>query len=319
MDPNILERVLTTETTHWGKLAGLAAAFAWAITSLIFVNVRAPAAAINLFKNGWSCVFLIATIGVIGVGTGSLLHDSGILSADLTTWGWLAASAVTGLVIGDTGYFRSLQILGPRRCLTLTTLAPLMSALLALLILEEHLGPVAWTGMGVTLAGVVWVIRERVPSEESPRHYPGSVAAGAFAGTIGALGQALGAICSKQAIHRGIDPLDATCGRMLLAVVIGAAIAASRAQLAPWCKILCSRSSLVRIVPAAFLGTYLGVWLCLFAYKHTSVGVATTMHSTSPIFVLPLILLIYRRKITLRAMLGALVAVAGIALLFVED
>jgi drug/metabolite transporter (DMT)-like permease len=315
---SVVENLFATVTSYWGELFGLGAALLWAITSLIFVKMRAPAAAINLFKNGWSCVFVLVTIVVLGARRGSLLQESGILSADLTTWGWLTASAITGLVIGDTAYFRSLQILGPRRCLTLTTVSPLISALLALLFLDENLGLVAWSGMAVTLAGVLWVIRERTPPGETPGHYPGSTLSGVLAGTIAALGTAFGAVCSKQAMNRGVDALDATFGRMCLAVVIGAAIAASRAQLVGWIKTLCTRASLARIVPAAFMGSFLGVWFCLLAYKHTKVGIATTMHSTSPIFILPLVLLVSRQRVTLRAALGALVAVAGIAMLFLE-
>jgi len=43
------------------------------------------------------------------------------------------------------------------------------------------------------------------------------------------------------------------------------------------------------------------------------------MHSTSPIFVLPLAFFVLRQRVSFRAILGALIAVGGILLLFQGD
>jgi len=298
-----------------GEIASLAAAFAWAITSLIFVRVRVPAAALNLFKNAASCVFLFLTLVAFALLGDGAERPGSVVAADVLTWSWLVASAVIGLVIGDHGYFRSLQILGARRALILLTLTPPSSALIAGLVLGERLGASAWVGMALTLAGVVWVVRERMATSETPGHYPGSTTAGVLYGLLGCIGQAAGAVLSKLAMARGIEPLDATFARMLIAVVAGLALAMVGRRVVAWTRALATPHVLARLVPASFLGTYLGVWACLFAYRHTEVGVATTLQSTSPIFVLPLVWIVLRQPVSARAALGALLAVAGIAVL----
>jgi len=52
------------------------------------------------------------------------------------------------------------------------------------------------------------------------------------------------------------------------------------------------------------------------ALQHTYAGIAATLQSTSPLFVLPLAALTGER-ISLRAVLGACIAVAGVGLLLV--
>jgi drug/metabolite transporter (DMT)-like permease len=67
----------------------------------------------------------------------------------------------------------------------------------------------------------------------------------------------------------------------------------------------------------AIVGPYLGVWMSLVAFDHTSLGVAQTLCSLPPVFVLPIMIWVYREPVSRRAVLGALLAVAGLPLLFV--
>jgi len=198
----------------------------------------------------------------------------------------------------------------------MTTLTPPMSALLAGLFLGETLGLLTWIGMTVTLLGISWVVRERTPAAESPGIYPGTLSAGVFHATVGTLGQAFGAVCSKKAMMLGTEPLDATLARMLLAVLFSLVIAGCRRQIGSWFEGMRAPGLLRRVVPASFLGTYIGVWLCLLSYDLTEVGIATTMQSTSPIFVIPLVMIFLRQKVSTRSLLGAAVAVGGVVLMF---
>ena len=66
----------------------------------------------------------------------------------------------------------------------------------------------------------------------------------------------------------------------------------------------------------AATGTCGGLWLSAYGLLHAEVGVAATLNSTSPLFVLPLSLLLQGEKISLRAVCGAFVAVGGIAVFF---
>jgi len=66
----------------------------------------------------------------------------------------------------------------------------------------------------------------------------------------------------------------------------------------------------------AITGPVTGVWLSLIAVQLTPVGIASTLIAMTPIFLLPISRLVFKERITIRAILGTLVAFAGTALLF---
>jgi drug/metabolite transporter (DMT)-like permease len=69
------------------------------------------------------------------------------------------------------------------------------------------------------------------------------------------------------------------------------------------------------VFAATFIGTYVAIWLQQAAFKFTVTGIAQTLISTSPLFVLPFAVRM-GEKVTLRAVAGVAVALLGIALLF---
>jgi drug/metabolite transporter (DMT)-like permease len=70
-----------------------------------------------------------------------------------------------------------------------------------------------------------------------------------------------------------------------------------------------------RLLTAIFLGTYLAMWLQQVSLKLIPAGVFQTLFATSPLFVLPFAAW-QGERVSLRAVLGAVVALAGVALLF---
>jgi drug/metabolite transporter (DMT)-like permease len=69
------------------------------------------------------------------------------------------------------------------------------------------------------------------------------------------------------------------------------------------------------VLLATLIGTFGGIIFQQTAYKFTYTGLAQTMIATSSIFVM-LIALVKGERISPRAWLGAMVAVAGVVLLF---
>jgi drug/metabolite transporter (DMT)-like permease len=72
------------------------------------------------------------------------------------------------------------------------------------------------------------------------------------------------------------------------------------------------------VVIATLLGTYLGIWLQVTGLRYAPAGVASTLSSTSPIFILPLSAIFLSDRVGVRAIAGACLAVAGIAVLFIR-
>ena len=59
------------------------------------------------------------------------------------------------------------------------------------------------------------------------------------------------------------------------------------------------------------------VGLSLVAVQRTSAGVAASLMATTPVLILPIVVLLGRERFSLASLGGALLAVAGVALLFV--
>ena len=66
----------------------------------------------------------------------------------------------------------------------------------------------------------------------------------------------------------------------------------------------------------AVAGPFLGVWMSLVAADKAAVGVAQTLCSLTPVFILPFAVMIHKERVSPRAALGAVIAVAGVVLLF---
>ena len=66
----------------------------------------------------------------------------------------------------------------------------------------------------------------------------------------------------------------------------------------------------------AFFGPFLGVSFSLIAIKYADTGIASTIMSIVPVLIIPPSMLIYKEKVTLREVGGAVLAVAGVAMFF---
>jgi hypothetical protein len=80
---------------------------------------------------------------------------------------------------------------------------------------------------------------------------------------------------------------------------------------------LAHRSGMGYATMGAFFGPFIGVGMSLVAVKYAPVGVAATIMAIVPVLIIPFVIVLYRERISPRAILGAVLAVAGVALLFV--
>ncbi len=65
----------------------------------------------------------------------------------------------------------------------------------------------------------------------------------------------------------------------------------------------------------SIFGPVAGVWLSLVAIDRAPIGVASTLMSLTPLFLIPVSRLVFREPIMPRAVFGTLLALAGVALL----
>ncbi|MBD1896503.1 DMT family transporter [Coleofasciculus sp. FACHB-129] len=295
-------------TNFKGELAALSAAFLWAIASLVYSRLgrQIPPLELNLFKGIIAIAFLVLTL---------LLQGQLLPEINPTALTLLLLSGVLGIGLGDTAYFAAINCLGARRTLILETLAPPLTAVLALVFLQEQLTAAAWCGILLTILGVVWVVTERVPNSTAESKH--LTMRGISWGLLAAVAQATGAVLSRTAlIQSSISPLWSTLLRLgagVLVLLLWKLL--GRRQANDWLKPLQSWRIVGVIAITAFFSTYLGIWLQQISLKFAPAGIAQTLSSTSPLFVLPLAIWM-GDVVSFRAILGVLVALGGVAVLF---
>ncbi len=295
-----------------GELAAMGTAFCWSGGSLLFsiAGRRIGSYNVNKLRIPIAAIFL-TTVLLVRYGSP---FPTGINQHALI---YLSLSGIVGLAIGDTFYFRCLVILGPRQGSLMMSLAPVMTALIAFFMIDERLSFMAIVGILVTLAGVSWVTTDKKDKTVFD-HREGSKAFGVLMGVGGAFGQALGLVLAKAGMGDSFNPMSATLIRMIAAGAAIWIVAAARKEIITTLKAMVDVKCMMTLSGAAFLGPTIGVWLSLVAVKNTQAGIAATLMSTFPVVIIPLAMIVHKEKPSFRSVLGAVIAVAGVALLFIE-
>ena len=309
-----------------GEAAAIATAITWSFTALLFAAAarRLGAGQANLIRLALATLLL----GALVLGTGAASRPPGGQVA------LLLLSGVIGLALGDAAWFRALRILGGRRASLFSPLWPAFAALLALPLLGEGIGWVDGLGMAAALGGVLWSQSEADGGGE----VQGSLPLGLACGVLACLGQAAGYVVAKAGLGaapagtpladwaglaaRGgaageeVSPLFGTLLRMAGGTAWILASAVVRREVGAAREALRDRRGMALLAGGTVLGPVLGVWLSLVALAYArSTAVASTLLATSPLFVIPVARVVHGTPITLRAVLGAAVAIGGVALL----
>lgn len=294
---------------YLGELSALLTSFCWSGSSFAFSSAanRIGSVQLNINRMLLAAVFLYLTISFAGIK----------YSLSYYQIEYLVLSGAIGLVFGDTFLFKSYQHIGARISMLLMATSPLMSALLAYLFLNETLSIWGITGIAVTIGGVALVIMEK--SEIPSSGYKISKI-GIFYGLMGALGQAVGLIFAKYAFNMGvINGFVATFIRILSAIIIMLPIIVfARRYKNPFKLFLNDARAFTSMVTGTILGPYLGITLSLIAIENAKVGIAATLMSTMPITMLPISRYVFKEIINWRAIIGAVLAVAGVGILFLK-
>ena len=233
--------------------------------------------------------------------------------ASAHAWLWLSVSGIIGFTIGDLCLFRAFVVVGARISMLLMTLVPPFTALLGWVLLGETLKPMDWMGMAFIVGGVAWVVLERRPVGEMKTERPSR--SGILLGIAGAAGQSLGFVLSKLGMG-SYDPFAATQIRVIAGIV---GFSVLFLFIGWWSRVfsaLKNRGAMARISLGAVFGPFLGVSLSLVAVQYTEAGVAATLMALTPVIIIPPAIWINKERVSLRAIIGAFVAVGGAALLF---
>ena len=211
-------------------------------------------------------------------------------------------------MLASTTYFATIHVAGPRVSALLFSLASPFALALGYMFPGETVTPWQAAGIALILAGIVLAIT--APADEAA--VPRRLWLGVALGVITSLGQAGGSLLARPARAAGVEPFTAMAIRSGAGALFFLALPAfpfGRAK-APL------RGPALRIVGlSAFVGMFLGMSLLMAALARGDVGIVSTLSSTTPILILPMLWALTGRRPSLAASAGAALAVAGTALI----
>ena len=292
-----------------GEIAALATSFFFAMTALIFTQTgrMVGSQVTNRMRLTFALIYLVV-INLI------LFREPLPFSTESSRWLWLSLSGVIGLSLGDVFFFQSLIAVGARLGSLLLSLAPIFGSIIAWIVFGEILTTLQIVGIILALAGIGWVV---LSHEEPPDTPHGHTRRGLIFGVLAGLGQAVGLVLSKQGMFGDFSPFQANAIRMLAATIFVWAWTASEGKVGATFRSLRDKPRVIGLIAlGAVIGPLLGVSASLLAVQHAEVGVASTLMALPPVILLPISHFVFREKIGWQAILGTLLAIAGVAVLF---
>lgn len=280
----------------------LAAAACFAVSSLQVAGVDRQVGALQLVR--WQMVLAF----VMTAAAGGMLGGWQTISA--TSFLWLAASSVAAVMIGGLTYMAAIRIIGPRIFALFFTLSAPFALVLGYLFRAEAISPTQGAGVGLILTGIVLAILG--PRGADGSVMPGKLALGVVLGLVTALAQALGNLFSRPAMLDGAEPMTAIAVRSGLGALFFVGLLMVP-RLRPSLPI--RLPDVRKIGLSALTGMVLGMSLLMAALARGDVGIVSTLSSTTPILILPMVWALHRRLPHPAAWVGAALAVGGTALI----
>lgn len=293
----------------FGLISALATAFCWSLTAIFFSGCGREIG--SDVVNRSRLIFALIFISLTHLLLEGSLFPTGV---EPFRWGWLALSSLLGLVLGDTFLFRAYVLIGPRFSMLMMSTVPIISTLMAWLFLGERLAAVEIAGICLTVAGIAWVVTERGPEQTVVENKQYGL--GLFFAFLGALGQASNLIAAKFGMVGDFPAISATSIRLLVALVILWAIAALRGQVRHTFRQWSNRQAFRLLLAGTIVGPFLGIWFSLIAVQLAPVGIAATLMALPPVILIPLGYLFYGERVSGRGFAGTIIALSGVALIF---
>lgn len=294
--------------SHIGEIAALITALFWTITATAFEMAGKKVGSLSVN-------FIRLMIGFILISIFTYFTRGMLLPLDASTdaWIWLSISGVIGFFIGDLFLFQAYVEIGSRISMLIMALSPPITALLGYIIMGEMISITNMIGMAITISGIALVVLVR-KSDSRRFEFSHSIKGIIFA-FVGAIGQSLGLIFSKIGMQN-LNPFAATQIRIISGLCGFAVLFIVMKKWSGLKTAFTNLGAMTSITIGAIFGPFLGVSFSLIAIQHTTTGVASTITSIVPVMIIPVSILVFKEKVSLKEIIGAVITVTGVALLF---
>ena len=220
-----------------------------------------------------------------------------------------------GIIIGDTFLFICLKRLGPRRQALLFSMQIPFTIVLAEIFLQSLPSITELVGCALIFSGILIAIQfnRSIPNDDL-ENIQGNKYTGLLAGIGLALCQSIGIILMKPALG-STDPIIVSYLRIIIAAVImfGSLFFIKNNRL--WEKMKDYKKTIFSIF-LGFMGMGVGMTMLIYALKFGNPGVISTLSSTMPIMIIPIIWIITKNYAGHLAVIGAALTCLGAGIIF---
>ena len=224
-------------------------------------------------------------------------------------------SSVIGIIIGDTFLFICLKRLGPRRQALLFSMQIPFTIVLAEIFLQSLPSITELVGCALIFSGILIAIQfnRSIPNDDL-ENIQGNKYTGLLAGIGLALCQSIGIILMKPALG-STDPIIVSYLRIIIAAVImfGSLFFIKNNRL--WEKMKDYKKTIFSIF-LGFMGMGVGMTMLIYALKFGNPGVISTLSSTMPIMIIPILWVITKNYAGHLAVIGAALTCLGAGIIF---
>jgi len=282
----------------------LLAAVCWAFSSLLSAHAAVHLGAFSFTR--WRMFIASVLLWII------VLYSGGWQSLQSGSIWLLVLSGIIGIFIGDTALFASMNRLGPRRTGVLFATHSLFSVVLAWFWLGETLWGLTLAGSSLLTGGVMIAVffGKRSTEQHHWESNRGNLTAGIILGLVAALCQAVATLMLKPLMETGIDAFAASAVRMTTGFLVHFALLITGLKLARSYQPI-NRHIFWLVLVNTVLSMVIGMTLVLEALKYVDAGIVAMLSSVSPVVILPLLWLVYRKLPAVGAWVGALLTVVG--------
>jgi drug/metabolite transporter (DMT)-like permease len=293
---------VSLSSVELGEVVGLLSALAWGTTGLL-VRAHGPhfhAIVINALRCGISgSVFVLAW---------PFLSERQPVPP--AAWLLLVMSLVAALVIGDSLYFEALKRIGAARAMPISMGYPVLASIGAVALLHERMGPLAAVGVLLTLGGVYLVARPVSTSEKTSTE-----GRGYWLGVGMAAAAAVSWSCSTIALGPALELVDVPTASAIRTPIAGALLflTARRAGVLPAASHLRGRA--LRAIVLTGLTSVAATGFFMLSVALAGAGRAAVVTATSPLFAMPISVLVLHEPGSWRLVAGTVCSVIGVVLL----
>ncbi len=286
-----------------GSALGLLTAFLWAISTNVYKSISDEATPLGITAiKMWAAMLFMTIIVMLPFRTTPFFVPFESLI-------FLIASVSVGLIFGDIVYLTAQERIGVSYAFPIANIYPITTYIIAIFLVGETIILSRFIGVIFAVLGVTLISREQAAKNEAQEMKKFDVL-GIGLAFIAALCWSLGSVLLQIGVT-DIDPIDANFVRMLFggAILVPLFLTVTkRGMPTP------TRRATKIIILAGFFGTTIATLLYTYVVKLIGASVAALLGSTSPLFAVPISILILKESFSRKSLLGVLLTVFGVAL-----